>query len=88
MHETAHFREDPFTGKYINTSINFTRSKAKLKKKKQPAKLSRHIHLVGSLLIALIAMIAECSLSSEGCRDLSICLSSMYTPKHFFFPLL
>ena len=33
MHETAHFREDPFTGKYINTSINFTRSKAKFKKK-------------------------------------------------------
>ena len=34
MHETANFREDPFTGKYINTSISFTRSKVKLKKKK------------------------------------------------------
>ena len=33
MHETANFRGDPFTGKYMNTSIDFTRSKAKLKTK-------------------------------------------------------
>ena len=82
MHETANFREDPFTGKYMNTSINFTRSKAKLKKKK----LSRHIRLVEAFYLALIKMIAECSLPSEGYRDFSICLTSKYTPKHFFFP--